>query len=155
MISYVQGDATLPAGEGPKIIAHIVNDQGGWGRGFVVALRNRYPQAESAYRRWAQRPAADDPPFALGEVQFVQVAPDLWAANMLAQHAYRTPDNPVPLRYDALDTALSTVARFATERGATVHMPRIGAGLAGGDWEQIAALIEQCLVGHEATVYSL
>ena len=155
MISFVQGDATLPVGEGQKIIAHVVNDQGGWGRGFVVALSKRYPQSETAYRRWARRPAPDDPPFALGKVQFVAVAPDLWVANMLAQHAYRTPDNPVPLRYDALEHALSAVANFAAEHEATVHMPRIGAGLAGGDWERIAALIGQCLVEHEVTVYSL
>jgi O-acetyl-ADP-ribose deacetylase (regulator of RNase III) len=155
MITYVQGDATLPMATGPKIIAHVVNDQGGWGRGFVVALGKRYPQAEAAYRRWSRRPATDDPPFTLGAVQFVAVAPDLWVANMLAQHAYRTPDNPVPLRYDALETALSSLAHFAAAHNATVHMPRIGAGLAGGDWERIAALIERHLDEREVTVYSL
>ena len=112
-------------------------------------------QAESAYRRWARRPVADDLPFALGEAQFVQVAPDLWVANMLAQHAYRTPDNPVPLRYNALEHTLSTVAQFAVEHEATVHMPRIGAGLAGGNWDRIASLIEQCLAEQEVTIYSL
>lgn len=155
MINYVQGDATLPGGEGAKIIAHIVNDQGGWGRGFVVALSKRYPQAEAAYRRWARQPVADEPPFALGEVQFVAVAPDLWVANMLAQHAYRTPDNSVPLRYDALEHALLRVAQFASAHGATVHMPRIGAGLAGGEWARIAMLIDQCLVECAVTVYEL
>jgi O-acetyl-ADP-ribose deacetylase (regulator of RNase III) len=74
---------------------------------------------------------------------------------MLAQHAYRTPDNPVPLRYDALETALSSLAHFAAAHNATVHMPRIGAGLAGGDWERIAALIERHLDEREVTVYSL
>lgn len=35
-IEHLQGDATRrPVGPGPKIIAHICNDVGGWGRGFV------------------------------------------------------------------------------------------------------------------------
>jgi O-acetyl-ADP-ribose deacetylase (regulator of RNase III) len=153
VIRYVRGDATLPGGAGRRIIAHVVNDQGGWGRGFVVALSKRHPQVEAAYRRWARRPAPDDPPFMLGEVQFVPVALDLWVANMLAQHAYRTPDNPVPLDYDALARALAAVARFAAEHEAAVHMPRIGAGLAGGEWSRIEEMIGKCLAQAEVTVY--
>lgn len=155
MITYRQGDATTPIGEGTQIIAHVVNDRGGWGRGFVVALSQRYPEAEASYRRWARLPSPDDPPFALGEVQFVAVAPDLWVANMLDQHAFSTPENPVPLRYDALARSLATVANFATAHTATIHMPRIGAGLAGGDWERIAALIEEATALCEVTIYDL
>src|SRR3954454_1545757 len=113
MMRYVQGDATQPQGEGDKLIVHIVNDRGGWGKGFVLALSARYPQAEQAYRRWSRQPRSDDPAFALGEVQFVQVAPGIWVANLLAQHGYRSPDNPVPLDYAALERGLSRVARFA------------------------------------------
>ena len=44
-IVYTIGDATLPAGPGPKIIVHICNDQGKWGKGFVSAKRTTpYPQ---------------------------------------------------------------------------------------------------------------
>lgn len=54
MIQYIKGDATQPIGEGKKIIAHICNDKGGWGRGFVVALGGRYPLAKSSYKMWAK-----------------------------------------------------------------------------------------------------
>ncbi|MFJ9407826.1 hypothetical protein [Streptomyces sp. NPDC101393] len=37
-ITYVQGDATAPQGKGVKVIAHVRNDLGGWGKGFVLAL---------------------------------------------------------------------------------------------------------------------
>lgn len=150
---YVTGDATLPQGAGGKLIVHVVNDQGGWGKGFVVALSARYPAAEEAYRRWSRRPAADDPPFALGQVQFVPVPPHLWIANLLAQHGYRRPDNPVPLDYAALDQGLEAVAVFAGREGMSIHLPKIGAGLAGGDWDRIAALIDRRLAGHDVTVY--
>lgn len=44
-IHYVTGDATEPIGEGEKIIAHICNDQGGWGAGFVLALSKKMGRA--------------------------------------------------------------------------------------------------------------
>ncbi|MBV8077676.1 MAG: Appr-1-p processing protein, partial [Planctomycetaceae bacterium] len=37
-IRYLRGDATQPQATGPRIIAHLCNDQGGWGQGFVAAL---------------------------------------------------------------------------------------------------------------------
>jgi len=33
-IKYIKGDATNPAGEGNKLIVHICNDIGGWGKGL-------------------------------------------------------------------------------------------------------------------------
>ncbi|MEO1228615.1 MAG: hypothetical protein AAFZ18_06900 [Myxococcota bacterium] len=44
--------ATAPVGEGPKVIVHICNDTGGWGRGFVVGLSKRWSAPEAVYRRW-------------------------------------------------------------------------------------------------------
>lgn len=46
-INYTTGDATQPTGAGPKIIVHICNDIGGWGRGFVVAISNRWSTPSS------------------------------------------------------------------------------------------------------------
>ena len=37
-IHYTTGDATRPATDGRNIIAHICNDIGGWGKGFVGPL---------------------------------------------------------------------------------------------------------------------
>ncbi len=51
-ISYVVGDATALQGEGPKIIAHVCNDAGGWGKGFVLPLARRWPQTRTAYKTW-------------------------------------------------------------------------------------------------------
>ena len=36
-IQYLTGDATAPTASGNKIIAHVCNDIGGWGKGFVLA----------------------------------------------------------------------------------------------------------------------
>lgn len=69
-ICYVFGDATQTQGIGARIIVHVCNDLGRWGKGFVLALWSR-GQAEA--------------PFALGQVQFVEVEPALWVANVLGQ----------------------------------------------------------------------
>jgi O-acetyl-ADP-ribose deacetylase (regulator of RNase III) len=44
---------------------------------------------------------------------------------------------------------------MARELGASVHMPRIGCGLVGGEWTEVEPLIEQHMVvaGVPLTVY--
>jgi O-acetyl-ADP-ribose deacetylase (regulator of RNase III) len=152
-VTYTVGDATQPATR-PAVIAHVCNDIGGWGRGFVLALSKQWVEPETAYREWASR---NDGTFALGEVQFVPVETRLWIANMIAQHDVRVKAGVPPIRYDALRRALQKVAHFCSANGASVHMPRIGCGLAGGDWSIVSGIIESELAaqGIAATVYDL
>ena len=152
-ITYVRGDATSPRGKGVKLIVHVCNDLGGWGKGFVLALSRRWPEPEAAYRRWHRERAGND--FGLGAVQFVQATPYIWVANAVGQRGMRTGSKGVPVRYEAIDTALDAVAGRALELGASVHMPRIGCGLAGGTWSRIEPLIEKRLTGRDipVTVY--
>lgn len=142
-LTYLQGDATAPIGEGNKIIVHVCNDIGGWGRGFVMAISKRWPEPEAQYRAWH----ASGEGFELGEVQFVQVEDNLWIANLIGQHKIRKDEdgNP-PVRYDAIRWGLTKVSQKARELQASVHMPRIGCGLAGGKWEQIAPSISHELI---------
>jgi len=154
-INYVIGDATNPVAPGNQIIAHCCNDKGFWNAGFVRALSARYHQPERDYRRWAQSSAPI--PFALGQVQFVKVRTGLCVANIIGQSGIRSQSNPRPIRYAALREGLSRVRLLALEHDATVHMPRLGAGLAGGDWTMIASIIEDELCSHgvNVTVYDL
>ncbi len=34
------------------MVAHVCNDIGGWGKGFVLAVSRRWPEPEAAYRAW-------------------------------------------------------------------------------------------------------
>ena len=43
-IKYLKGDATCPQAKGMKIICHVCNDAGGWGKGFVLALSKRWDE---------------------------------------------------------------------------------------------------------------
>ncbi|MEU3917499.1 macro domain-containing protein [Streptomyces sp. NPDC029004] len=152
-IEYVRGDATTPRGKGVKLIAHVCNDLGGWGKGFVLAISRRWPGPEAEYRRWHRERAGND--FGLGAVQYVQVGPYLWVANMVGQRGMRSGSKGVPVRYDAIDTALGALAEKAAELETSVHMPRIGCGLAGGKWSRVEPLIAQRLTGRgiPVTVY--
>jgi O-acetyl-ADP-ribose deacetylase (regulator of RNase III) len=157
VVTYVKGDATKPVGDGPKIIAHICNDSGGWGAGFVKAVSRRWPEPEYSYRRWHRGVMNDGGYFLpLGHVQMVRVSDELEVANMVAQHGMVSPINPHPISYAALGHCLTKVASIAAY-GSSVHMPRIGTGLAQGDWEVIESIINRTLTLRDVdvTVYDL
>ena len=151
-LNYVEGDATNPTASGPKILVHLCNDVGRWGKGFVLAVSNRWREPEELFRT----SFASGSNSALGDVQFVAVADDLVVANLIGQHgtARRGTTMP-PVRYDAIGKGLQTVRDRAQLVGASVHMPRIGAGLAGGDWQRIEAIVIATLIKCEVptTVY--
>jgi len=154
-INYVIGDATQPIGDGAKIIVHVCNDIGGWGRGFVLALTKKWPESEQRYRAWFRGEVKQ--PFALGEVQFVQVSNDIWVANLIGQRNVRSVNDVPPVRYDAIRIGLQRVASEALQLRASVHLPRIGCGLAGGNWEEVGNIVEENLInrGIAVTVYDL
>jgi O-acetyl-ADP-ribose deacetylase (regulator of RNase III) len=119
----------------------------------VLALSRRWSQPEEAYRHWAK----NGRDFELGHLQLVAVEADLWVANLIAQSGYRSTANPVALRYDALSTTLGKLAARLDAGTTSIHTPRIGAGLAGGDWSRIEAILrtELCERGFSVTVYDL
>ncbi|MET8761302.1 macro domain-containing protein [Lentzea sp. NPDC004782] len=143
-LRVIKGDATSPQAKGPKIIAHVCNDLGGWGKGFVLALSKRWPEPERAYREWHRGRAGND--FGLGATQLVQVRPDIWVANMVGQRGTRTGSNGPPVRYEAIERCLVALAGHAKQLKASVHMPRIGCGLAGGRWERVEPIIVRTLL---------
>lgn len=164
MIHYLTGDATDPQGTGNKIIAHVCNDVGGWGRGFVLAISKRWKEPELMYRHWHARGECP-----LGMTGFVPVKQTLdelvMVANMVAQVGYGAnntnlhrsveQDATPPIRYEALRSCLIQVAEEARTEQCSVHMPRIGCGLAGGKWEEVEPIINETLDGIDVFVYDL
>jgi len=155
MITYIVGDATLPQGDGPKIIAHICNDAGLWGKGFVLALSKRWPVTRQDYLSWYRNRGYNS--FGLGGVLYSQVEKDISVAHMIGQQGIRTSNNPHPIRYDALSYCLQKVSTCAVIGKASVHVPRIGCGQAGGKWELVEPFIidKLCHDGIKVFVYDL
>ena len=71
---------------------------------------------------------------------------------MVGQHGMKGSEQAPPIRYEAVEECLGKVAAKAQELGASVHMPRIGSGLAGGRWELIEPLIVKTLCQNNVPV---
>ena len=143
-IIYLKGDATSPQAKGNKIIAHICNDIGGWGKGFVLAISKRWKTPETEYRKWHRERNKNN--FGLGAIQIVQVEKYIWVANMIGQRGTKTGSNGVPVRYEAVESCLEKLSTEAKALSASVNMPRIGCGLAGGKWEKVEPIIKKTCV---------
>lgn len=134
LVHYVIGDATEPVRK-PAIIAHVCNSAGAWGRGFVLPLGKKYPKAKEDYKALGQ--------YLLSEFQIVPIRDDLYIANMIAQEGLHPKDGVPPIRYDSLEACLQHVQQWADAYHMTVHAPRLGGRLAGGDWKMIDAILRR------------
>jgi O-acetyl-ADP-ribose deacetylase (regulator of RNase III) len=154
-LRYVRGDAAEPRGEGPAIIAHVVNDRAQrWGgRGFARELAQRFPDAGEQYSEWAAHGERR-----LGAVHLTEIAPDRWIASMVAQAGYGdSPTDRPRLRLSALSECLASLASIANELHASVHMPLIGTGQGGTPWPRVRDLVLEELADRHvtSTVYVL
>jgi len=99
----------------------------------------------------------------LGSVAIVPVAPELCVANLIGQSGIGNHGHIPPIRYEAIRKGFQRIIKYETERGrdgegpenTSIHMPRLGCGLAGGDWALIEPLIEATFIeaGMDVTVY--
>lgn len=131
-IKYVKGDVTAAK---ETIIAHGCNAQGVMGSGVAAIIRKKYPEAYTAYM-------ASKNAFGLhmGTVLFV-ASNDKSIANCITQEFYGTEKRHAD--YEAIATVMRCLDEQAVMREVdAVAMPLIGAGLAGGDWNVITAIIE-------------
>lgn len=158
-LHYRSGDVTdIPLGDTPLVVAHVVTDSARvWSRrGVAAALATRFPGAARAFQAWA---VAKPDNLDLGNVHSVEAEVrhrPVTIVSMVAQRGYGSGFS-TRLDYQALDTSLARVMEIALAKGAEVHVPRIGAGQAGGRWDLIAQAIERTLVhaGLDVAVYTL
>lgn len=154
-LTYLRGDATKPRGDGPKIVVHVVNDGAfRWGsRGFAGAIKSRWPVAQTTFTDLVTR---DRTKLKLGNVISCEVEPSTTLASLVAQHGFGLSKSP-RIRYGALRECLLRVSEMASTASASVHMPRIGTGQAGGSWPVIEEIICETLTkcGINVFVYDL
>jgi len=155
MLSYVSGDFTRPGGSsvgsGIRVVVNCCNDLGTFRRSFDFAVA--WPASRTAYKLWYRGKATlystESGPFGLGQVQFVQVGPRIWVANLIGQQGLRE-----PVCYEAIRVGLQKVANFCTGHLASVHLPRTGTALLEGDWTIFEQIVCTELKGLDVTVYA-
>ncbi len=159
-IHYLNGNASIaiPAVR-PEYVAilQVCNDVGAYGAGFSGEIEKRYPGVRALYKKYVARKTG---PYLRGSVQYIHVDDYVVVVNMIAQRGYRArATDPPVIDYSALTTCLSRVAydlvkdyRLANH-GWTIQMPRIGCGLAGGDWSKVENIIQLTLCAAGASPY--
>lgn len=136
MIEYQKGDL-LAVTEG--VIAHGCNCLGVMGSGVALAVKNKYPRAYKEYLgTLRQYKEVDISP--LGKCQLVFIEGDLVVANLFTQYSVATYPGEVVVDYQAIRSAFSYLKYYTYE---VINIPKIGAGLAGGDWNIIEQIINE------------
>jgi len=157
MINYHKGDLFPYVDklefDGLIVIPHVCNDKKAWGSGFVVPLGKKYPRAKEFYLNQN---------IELGKAQLVPVAGfvqtdgvpysqlgsrKVIVANMVAQ----TLGGKRPLYYNHLVKCMEQVQALTTRyaksypgKTAMIITPMFGSDRAGGNWDFISELIEDC-----------
>ena len=153
-IRVLHGNVLEPGGKGTKLLCQLVNDRATkWGGGVARQVANKFPTAESAFTQaFLELPRAAR----LGRVLFNEASDEITIASMIAQEGFGQSLFP-RIRYGALEECLAAVTTRALREGASIHMPRIGTGAAGGDWATIEEMLDDAMVraGLSVTIYDL
>jgi O-acetyl-ADP-ribose deacetylase (regulator of RNase III) len=146
-MKIVNGDLLKLATDGHfDVIVHGANCQCAMGAGIAKSIREAFPEAYEADLATAKGDRAK-----LGTISFAPITRNgrtFEIVNAYTQFHYRGAG--VRVDYDAVRSAMRQVKqRFATKR---IGYPRIGAGLARGDWTQISRIIDEELDGEDHTL---
>lgn len=130
------------------IILQGVNTCGVMNSGLAKLIRDKYPKVYNDYINQYNRSLLK-----LGTVSYVHVGEELFIANCATQSNYGRNKDIVYVNYDAVRKCFKDVFGFAKMVELPIHLPKIGCGLANGDWsivekilhEEIADSIEKIL----------
>lgn len=134
---YIIGDITETE---LKYIAHGVNCQNKMGSGVAKALYTKIPAVKSEYHDYCRY---DNPEDLLGKVNIVPdylSKFDITVFNMFTQFNYGY-DGKKYVNYGAVANCFRQLCDIKWVKGKTIAIPKIGCGLAGGNWEFMEQLI--------------
>ena len=146
-IQYIVGDMF---DTDARMIAHGCNAQGVMGSGVAASIRRLFPEAYKDYVEIHNTLG-----LRLGEVYITAIEGGaVYVANMITQESYGGGRRYVS--YDAIVDAFERLDEECYARSIErVALPQIGAGLGGGDWKIIEAIIESTMKHTQPIVYLL
>ncbi len=141
----ITGDLIALAKDGAfDVIAHGCNCMCTMGAGIAVPVRKAWPKAYSADCATEKGDKGK-----LGTCSYAVVEGGaLTVVNAYTQFDYR--GRGVKVDYDAIASTMAWIK--ANHSGKRIGLPKIGAGLAGGDWARIEAIIARELVNEDVTI---
>jgi O-acetyl-ADP-ribose deacetylase (regulator of RNase III) len=143
-MKIIYGDLLALASEGRfDVIVHGCNCQCQMGAGIAKAIRERFPAAYAADLATAKGDRAKLGTYSQATIE--TMGSRFVLVNAYTQFHWRGPG--VKADYDAIERVMRAIARdFA---GLRIGYPKIGAGLAGGDWTIIAPRLDAALEGRD------
>lgn len=142
-MEYQQGNLLTLAKQGHfDYIAHGCNCFHAFGKGIARQIRDSYPEAYEADLLTLKGDASK-----LGTFSMIRY-PEVTIINAYTQ--YRYGERGVMADYFAIEKVFLRIANLM-EPSDRLGIPKIGAGLAGGDWTRIEAIIDKCLGGRAVT----
>lgn len=126
----------------PGYIVHGCNAQGAMGSGVAKAIREKWPQVFRDYSRLFR--GMIDNNSLMGVTVFTEVEPSLFVVSGITQLNYGN-DGKRYVSYDAVERVFANVYTWAQKTKAPIYFPSIGAGLGGGNWNVIQAIIESVI----------
>ena len=133
-----------------EIILQQVNCKGVMGAGLAKAIREKYPQVYTEYKKVCDH-FKEHQTLLLGHILQVQVKPDQHIINVFGQTGYGYAGQYT--QYGALEDAFLRIS-LAKPEDTTIAIPyKMGCGLGGGDWNRVYSLIEKYFSKYEVTIY--
>ena len=141
-MKVVQGDLLQFALDGKfDVIIHGCNCQCAIGKGIALSIKRQFPEAFDADLKTVKADQSKLGTITTAEI--VRQSARFTVVNAYTQFHYH--GDGVLADYDAIRSAFRVVKqRFGGKR---IGYPKIGAGLAKGDWTRIAAIIREELKG--------
>jgi O-acetyl-ADP-ribose deacetylase (regulator of RNase III) len=142
----ISGDLIQFALDGTfDVIVHGCNCQGQMGKGIALSIKRQFPEAYAADLSTLKADASKLGTISVAEIH--QNGRSFAVVNGYTQFHWR--GTGVKADYEAIRSVMREVkAQFP---GTRIGYPKIGAGLAGGDWNVIASIINDALDGEDHT----
>lgn len=166
MYKEIDGDLITLAKEGTfDVITHGCNCLSNMGAGIAPQMAKAFGANTFEMERWGSTieklGCIDYQTFVLGENRIWSLSdyknnrnePELTVVNSYTQYKYgknHTDGVSKPLDYEALTLCMRKINNIF--KGKHIGLPKIGAGLAGGDWNRIKKIIQTELKDCEITV---
>ena len=151
-ITYLnKKDVREPIGDQIKLICHCCNDIGAMGSGVAKALFLKWPTVRTEYIADYKNKENSN----LGDVQYIPVEKDTVVCNIIGQHTIsKNKDGGPPVRYWAIKKGFDSIRNNFQKRNFSIHIPYLmGSELAGGRWEEVEAIINDCFAAYDIDVY--
>lgn len=154
MIEYINGNVFKSK---DHILVHGCNCFGVMGAGVASTVKQLYPRAYQV-----DQDTACGKPSKLGDYSWsiqthAYYPQQIIIINAYTQFAYSSNSESRNVDYDAIRTVMSAINENFPEMHLheSICMPKIGAGLGGGDWDTISDIINSVFKTRNINVYSI